>query len=530
MLLWAALGLLIVYPLVMVVAAAFFTPLLGEQPLRLADFMIERMATAWWNTLRLGAAVGLLSVFMGSSAAILSVQSARSGWIDLLMSIPFLTPPFLVSLAWSLAVGPRGYLSRFGLPGAAAENLLFSFWGMALIMAGHYSPLVYFAVRAQIARIPASLLWAARICGANSSKTCASILVPLVRPALFAAGFLAFASGIEEYGTPLVIGNRIGFPVIATEIGRLVSVYPINLTLASALASTLLALGGAVFFLSYLLQRGVSVSSGGASRAFPNLLPLPLRAALWVLVALFALLVVAIPFASMLLTSLLKLVSVGPAADNLTLANYLHGLTGEASGLRDALLTSLALAGFAAGLATLLGVGAARERADLGTLALVPLATPAITMAVGFIRAWNAPWTGWLPIYATAWIVGLFYTAQFLPYAVQYARAGLAAISPSYEWAARVHGAGRVRTLLCIVMPLLWPHSLGGAILIFSISFRELVGSVLLRPPGMDTVSTFILREFDQGSPAVGMAMGMIAIAVALTGVTLARRLVPRSS
>jgi iron(III) transport system permease protein len=149
-------------------------------------------------------------------------------------------------------------------------------------------------------------------------------------------------------------------------------------------------------------------------------------------------------------------------------------------------------------------------------------------MAVGFIRGWNAPWAGWLPIYATPWIVGLYYTAQFLPYAVQYARAGLAAISPSYEWAARVHGAGRVRTLVKIVAPLLWPHSLGGAILIISIAFRELVGSVLLRPPGMDTVSTFILREFDQGAPAIGMALAMIAIAVSLTGVTAARRLVSR--
>jgi hypothetical protein len=45
----AALGVLIVYPLVMVVGAAFLTPLLGEQPLRLADLMTERMATAWWH-------------------------------------------------------------------------------------------------------------------------------------------------------------------------------------------------------------------------------------------------------------------------------------------------------------------------------------------------------------------------------------------------------------------------------------------------------------------------------------------------
>jgi iron(III) transport system permease protein len=62
------------------------------------------------------------------------------------------------------------------------------------------------------------------------------------------------------------------------------------------------------------------------------------------------------------------------------------------------------------------------------------------------------------------------------------------------------------------------------------IPFRELVGSVLLRPPGMQTVATFILREFDQGSPATGMAMGMIAILVALFSVFLARFLGPRSS
>ena len=70
----------------------------------------------------------------------------------------------------------------------------------------------------------------------------------------------------------------------------------------------------------------------------------------------------------------------------------------------------------------------------------------------------------------------------------------------------------------------------GGAILIFSIAFRELVGSVLLRPPGMQTVSTFILREFDQGNPAAGMVMGMIAITAALLSIIIARRLAGRAS
>jgi iron(III) transport system permease protein len=165
----------------------------------------------------------------------------------------------------------------------------------------------------------------------------------------------------------------------------------------------------------------------------------------------------------------------------------------------------------------------------LAGLALIPAATPAITMAVGFIHAWNAPWTAWLPLYGSAGLVGLFYTVQCLPYAVHYARAGLATIPPSYEWARRVHGAGIAMTTRRIIAPLLWPHCLAGAILIFSISFRELIGSVLLRPPGMQTVSTFILREFDQGSPATGMAMGVIAIFVSLLSICLARRLAPKT-
>ena len=246
------------------------------------------------------------------------------------------------------------------------------------------------------------------------------------------------------------------------------------------------------------------------------------------MLSLYFIFTLAVPYGSMLLTSLLQLVSAGPTLGNLTLAHYLQALTEESSGLREALTASFLLALMAALLGTLIGTACARAGVALASLALVPAATPAITMAVGFIRGWNAPWTAWLPLYGSAVIVGIFYTAQYLPYAVQYARAGLATIPSSYEWAARIHGAGPGIITRRIVAPLLWPHCLAGAILIFSISFRELVGSVLLRPPGMQTVSTFILREFDQGSPATGMAMGVIAISVSMLSIGLARRLVPK--
>jgi iron(III) transport system permease protein len=526
--LWIAILLLVVYPLLMIIAAVSAPAFFGSQPFIFADLLSARLLTASINTLRLGVSVGLLSLIMGAAFALLAVQSRSDRWIDLIMSVPFLTPPFLASLAWSLAVGPRGYLGGFGLGGEAFEQVIFSFWGLSLLMAVHYAPIIYFAVRTQMERVPSSLLWAAQIAGAKPGRIIGRILLPITFPALLVGGFLAFACGIEEYGTPLVIGNRIGFPVIATEIGRVVSVYPIHLTLASALASILFALAAAVYFFSYLLQRHAKTSSKPSAYPTPSLLPHWVRAGLWALVTCYTLFTIAIPYGSMLLTSLLQIISAGPALDNLTLAHYFQILTQESSGLKLALFTSFALALMAAVLGTVLGAGCARKHIALASLALIPTATPTITMAVGFIRGWNAPWTAWLPLYGSLLIVGLFYTAQYLPYAVQYARAGLAAIPPSYEWAARVHGAGASTAVRRIIVPLLWPHCLAGSILIFSISFRELVGSVLLRAPGMETVSTFILREFDQGSPATGMAMGVIAISVSLVSIVLARRLVQK--
>ncbi|MBX3142508.1 MAG: iron ABC transporter permease [Trueperaceae bacterium] len=516
------LGLLIVYPLVMVVGSVFFAEAWGARPLSLADLSAGRVVAAWRNTLVLGGLVTVISVLFALPAALLAYRSRLAWLVDVVMTVPFLTPPFLVSLAWLQVTGRRGYASRLGLDGVLIGDLLISVGGMAVLMAVNYAPLVYFALRAQLSRLPSGLTWAAAVAGAGRWTRLFTIVLPLMVPALLAGGFLAFASAIGEYGTPLVIGQRIGFPVVATEIARLVSVYPIDLSLASALGSTLVVVGAGAYWLSRVFRgyplKGSTLGPAGA----PPMLGVVGRIIAVAVTAFFALVGVVVPLASLATTSLLRLISAGPVASNLTVANFVTLFEPGAGGMA-AISASLSLALVAAGLGLFLGLLAARAGRAAAFLATLPVAIPAITMAVGFIRGWNAPWLAQFPVYGTGTILALYYLAQYLPFVVQYVQAGQAGMPSSYEAAARVHGANPRAALLHVSLPLLWPHALAGAIMMFSIGFRELVGSVLLRPPSVQTSSTFIMQQFDQGSIAVGTAMGLVAIVAALLATLTAR-------
>lgn len=507
----------------MVLAAVFLPGLFDSPALAWSDLLAERYVDVWRNTLLLCLLVTALSLAFAVPAALLAWRSRAAGLIDFVMSVPFLTPPFLVSMAWAQSVGRRGYLAQFlGVDGLLLADWLYTLPGMALLMAVSYAPLVYFALRAQLARLNPSLLWAARLGGAGRGATLRLVLLPLLAPALLAGGFLAFASALGEYGTPLVIGQRIGFPVVATEIGRLVAVAPINLSLASALGSQLMLVGVLAYVLANRLQRSPLPLTGRSSYALPGLLGVPAAIAAWLSLAVLTVVGVMVPFLAIGVTSFLRAISRGATAGNFTLGHYVELLTPGSPGFA-ALVASLQLAAVAALLALIVGLVAARAGRAVVFLGTVPLAVPAIVLAVGLLRGWNAPWAAHLPVYGTPALLILYYLAQYLPFTVQYVQAGMSALPRNLESAARVHGASPFGNFRAVVAPLLLPHALGGAILVFSIAFRELVGSVLLRPAGLHTGATYILSQFDQGSLAAGMAMGVIMLLAALLSVMVTR-------
>ena len=136
---------------------------------------------------------------------------------------------------------------------------------------------------------------------------------------------------------------------------------------------------------------------------------------------------------------------------------------------------------------------------------------------MGLILAWNQPFWPATP-YGTWGILLLSYTCLLLPYPVRYVGAALAQIGPNLEAAARVHGASAARALRRIVLPLVLPALAASMLMVFAVASRELVtSSLLLAPAGVQTVSIYVWRQFEQGSVGEGMAMATVAVAASLT-------------
>src|SRR5699024_1981406 len=136
---------------------------------------------------------------------------------------------------------------------------------------------------------------------------------------------------------------------------------------------------------------------------------------------------------------------------------------------------------------------------------------PGIVFVVGLILFWNA---GWLPktIYNTIWMPIVTYIVLFLPYSVQYTKSALSQIHPSIHQSNAVF-ANNNKIVVVKVWLLLLAHSiLAGCMMTFIIFICELVGSLLILPPSVETSATFIYSQFEQGDVSKGMAMAVITV------------------
>ncbi|APC13626.1 iron ABC transporter permease [Providencia rettgeri] len=524
-----ALIILVVIPLSFIILQAVF-PQLGqgifEQPFEPIIHLLNEpeLPLLLQNTLLLGGGVAVISAMiaipLGALRGLFNIPFAK-GW-DLLFLIPFLIPPYIAGLSWMLTLQPNGYSQQlFGLsPGSA----IFSLGGMMGIMALNLFPVLYFAVSRSMAANGNRLADVAQVHGATPWQAFFKVTLPLSLPSITAGLLLIFTLAIEEYGIPAAIGAPNGIRVLTTDIEQRLADWPIDLPGAASLSLVLASMA----ILAYTLQRSivsgknVVTTTGKAAAQVTR----SLGGWRWPVVGIFtftAFLAVGMPLLAMFGTAFSATVSGGLAWDNLTLRHF-SGLIDSQTEALSALLTSVSLATVTAILTGILGFLSAwivvsqriRGAAVIDALSLLPISIPGIVIAVGMILAWNQPFWPITP-YHTWGILLLAYSCLLLPYPVRYCSAALTQIGGSLTDAARVHGASAITTLRLVLFPLVLPSLVAAMMLVFAVASRELVSSLLLAPAGMQTVSIFVWRQFEQGSIGSGMAMACLAVLISLS-------------
>lgn len=454
----------------------------------------------------------------------------RAGWVEVLVMVPFMTPPFAAAMAWMDFTRLRGVADMLLGPtlGDAARSAVNSVWGMGFIMAAELFPFLYLILRNAFASIPASQLEMAQVAGASRWQQFSRVVAPTVLGPYSLGALIVFIKAAGEFGTPVTLGNAIGYEVLVSSIHQDVTIDPLNFSKAAASSSVLFTLGVLAWAVQQWAGRGVFASGGRVSRAV-NLRPSRSMMALaWIYTAIVFVLCVFIPYISIILAAMTILRSKPPTLDNLTF-DYFQIVLTMPSG-QEALTRSIVLGAIGATTAVILALAVTvftmRSRrwparfSDF--LAVAPDTVPGIVLAIGFILLWNSPKLPFTP-YGSQLILVMAFTVLFVPMAVQNIKTSAAAMSPTLSEASAVAGATSWQTFTRVTLPMLAPGIFAGWLLAFFVGIRELVMSSLIRPTRINLLAPWIMNQFEQGHRAEAMAMTLIGVGTSTAVLVLIR-------
>lgn len=490
------------------------------------------------NSVLLGFLVVVVSTVIAAPLAYIfsRTQFARYKGFDIIFMIPFMTPPYIASMGWILFMQKRGLLQQLFPVLEGSENWFFKLGGLVLVMSFHVFPFMLTMLKNAMLNIPTSLEEAGAVFGAGFLSRMRKIFLPLISGNYVIGALLVFVKTIAEYGTPATLGKRIGFDVFTTEIHRYATVAPINFGKAATLSSILIGICLMLWMLqNYItVRRSYNLINGKGNRL--NLMELnpAIKILCSVYIIILLLFSVGIPYFSVIVTSLINLRGYGLQTGNFTFKHYIDLFTANDKGMK-ALLNSFMLSVGAATICAILGTvivltirkSELKYKKIVEAMGLLPEMLPSIVLVIGIMLFWNQIYNI-VPLYNTMGIVLLAYVVLFLPYTIQYVTSSFTQVSNNLTAAGQVFGGSPFYIFRRIIFPLIMKGILTGWMMTFIISFRELVTASLIAPPNALVVSTFIVREFEQGSVSAGMAMAVLCVLFTTTALLILNRFANR--
>jgi 2-aminoethylphosphonate transport system permease protein len=222
----------------------------------------------------------------------------------------------------------------------------------------------------------------------------------------------------------------------------------------------------------------------------------------------------------------------GPLPSKLGLTHLDEALSGENLA---SLSVSLQTAFVAGAIALVVGTWAAlAAREAPGWLARVtdavyhlPIAVPSVAIGLGLLIAFNEQP---LLLGGTRWIVILAHAVLVLAFAFSAVSAALDRLDPAYRQAAESLGAGPVRVLVRITLPLLMPALGAAAGLAVALSMGELGATVMVYPATWKTLPVTIFALTDRGQAFQAAACTSILLVATLLALVLLGRIRGRAA
>ncbi|WP_338263679.1 ABC transporter permease [Corallococcus caeni] len=503
-----------------------------------------------------GALVNTLGISLGATAWALCLGAPLAfllfrtdlplrGAFTVLFTLPSAIPAFIWGMGWLSLASPRaGYLNRmlgadvFDLYGAA---------GIAFVEGLSGLPLVLLAGAAALRRVDPALEEAARVCGASPLRALLNTTVPLVLPALLSGAVMVFLMAASSFGVPYLLGVSASPPtrVLTTRIYELVLLgSEEGLPRASVLASFLLLLTPLALGLTWVLGRSGRVRLSAGKGVSPRVLALGTwRTRALMGVGMVGGVLVVLPLAAILLTSLQRSFGAALSWDTLTLSHW-SGVLWDARTLR-ATGRSVLLAAGAALLVVGLGLAGAllrrafrRGGAGVEAMAVWPFAVPGTVLALALLVAFSRDWrlvvldrfAFVLALAHTPWLLLVGYAGKYLALGERNSSEALAQVDPSLAEAARVGGAGPMRAFVDATLPLLRPALTVAFVLAFLACATEITLSVLLVPAGSEVLGTLLFELQSYADPAAAAVLACAFVALVVAGQAVlawARRRVP---
>lgn len=500
------------------------------------------------NTLSVAAGAICLALIIGIPLAWLLSRTNMFGrrWFATALIVPYMLPAWTFALAWTTLFknrtvgGQPGWFEALGL--TPPDWLAYGRVPITIILALHYTPFIILLFGTALRRFDSQLEDSARILGARPHQVAFQIILPLMRPALLSAVVLIFAKCLGEFGVAYVLGLPVKFDVLATSLFR--NIASRQTGVAAVVAGSIMLIGVITLLIDARLvreaRRFVTIGSKGTMNRLSNLGSLRLVATAFA--GTIFLLSVGLP----LLTLLLSTVMERPALftlENFTL-DYWIGTDLETVALRTGILLSpdlwsaawntLWIVGLASVTSGLLGllVGYVVVRTPLRPLSIflrqitfLPYLVPGIAFAAAYLSLF-AVQRGPIPaLYGTVTILILALIADQMPYA---SRAGISAmmqLGKDPEEAAQIAGAGWMRRMVSIVIPIQKGSLVTGVLLPFISGIKGLSLFVILAVPSTDVLTTFSLRLVDYHYTQAANAVVLIIAGLAYFGTLAAQRL-----